>query len=65
MEIRIKVEKNAVPDKQFFSDLWEVITEHGWYLSSGDKVDVNGIRLERNYSSFEVTKLAGVIDEED
>ena len=59
MEIKINVEKGAIPDDDFFAKIWKIVKTHGWYLSNGDEVVIDDIRMTRNYSSLELTKLIG------
>ncbi len=64
MEIRIKVEKGAVPDEELFTKISDLIKKHAWHLDTDERIVVDNIQLERSYSSLEITQLRGEEDDE-
>lgn len=57
MDVKIVIEKGAIPDKNFFSKVSEILSGHAWYLSNGDSVVIDGMELSRGYSYLEIKKL--------
>lgn len=58
MKISIEVEKGIIPDDDFFTRIHGIISNHAWYLDSGDSRIIGNIEISRSYSTIEIKQIS-------